>query len=85
MSLIGAVAAIALLMDFLIGIAFGVFATVCAAFNREDRRYSLWGVPPDSASAGTRILAGVGFRSARPEHFPHNPKQQPRREGWLDQ
>jgi hypothetical protein len=79
MSLIDAVAAIALLMDFLVGTAFGVFVTVCAALNREDKRYSLWGTPPDSASAGTRILVGVGFRGVPQGHSPRHPDQRLRR------
>jgi hypothetical protein len=81
MNLINALVAIALLMDFLVGVALGVFVTVCAACLREDRQRTLRHTPLDLMSAGTRVLAGVGLRKARLRRPPGYPGQQPR-QGW---
>jgi hypothetical protein len=71
MGIIDAVIAIALLMDFLVGIGCGTFVTVCRSSVIEDKKYSLWGASPGPARAGARILLGFGTRDAPPGGSPH--------------
>ena len=61
-----AVAAIALFTIFAFGIMLGAIAITAWSINREDRRRSLKGTPPDHACAGTRRLVGVGRRDVGP-------------------
>ena len=62
---VDAVAAVALFTTFAFGILLGVMAIMAWSFNREDRRRSLKGEPPDLACGGTRRLVGVGRRDTR--------------------
>jgi hypothetical protein len=71
-----AVAGIALFMIFLFGVLFGVLVIVSRSFNREDRRKSLKGLPPDAASAGARWLVGVSRRDYQPGQLPPRPYQE---------
>jgi hypothetical protein len=54
--------AILILIVFLFGIMFGIFAIVSRASNREDKNYSINGDPPDIACSGTRKLVGFSHR-----------------------
>jgi len=65
MSYIDAMAGIMLLIIFLFAVLLGVVLIVSCSSNREDRRRSLKGTPPDAASAGTRWLVGVARRETR--------------------
>ena len=67
---IGAVAGIALLMIFLFGVLFGVLVIVSRSSNREDKRKTLKGAPPDVACGGTRWLVGVSRRDYQPGQPP---------------
>lgn len=61
-----AVGAIALFTIFAFGIMLGVIVIMAWSINREDRRRSLKGTPPDNVCGGTRRLVGVGRRDVRP-------------------
>jgi hypothetical protein len=74
-----AVAGIALFVIFLFGVLFGVLVIVSRSFNREDRRKSLKGLPPDAASAGTRWLVGVSRRDYQAGQYPRGPGEAPGR------
>src|ERR1700722_3711466 len=62
MSFIEQLSAIALLIDFLVGVAFGVFGSASLASRREDREYSLVHAPPDPLCDGVRVFQGVYTR-----------------------
>jgi hypothetical protein len=79
-----AVAGIALFMIFLFGVLLGVLAIVSRSLNREDRRRSLKGTPPDAACSGTRRLVGVSRRDYQPSEFPSRPGEEPGK-GWGQQ
>lgn len=74
---IEAVAGVALLMTFLFGVILGIVVIASYAINREDKRSSLKGTPPDSACSGTRWLVGVGRRDYRPGQAPYFPGEHP--------
>jgi len=59
MSFIEQLSAIALLIDFLFGVTFGVVGSSSLASRREDRDYSLVHAPPDPLCAGARVIQGV--------------------------
>ena len=65
MSFIEQLSAIALLIDFLVGVAFGVFGSASLASRREDREYSLVHAPPDPLCDGMRVIQGVYTRGDR--------------------
>jgi len=65
MSFIEQLSAIALLIDFLFGVAFGVVGSASLASRREDRGYSLVHAPPDPVCDGVRVLQGVYTRGDR--------------------
>jgi hypothetical protein len=54
--------AIALLVDFLFGVATGVFGSAIFGSVRENRRMSLLQEAPDPVSAGARVIFGVFTR-----------------------
>jgi hypothetical protein len=62
MSFIEQLSAIALLIDFLFGVTFGVFGSASLASRREDRNYSLVHAPPDPLCDGVRAIQGVYIR-----------------------
>jgi hypothetical protein len=62
MSLIEQATAITLLIDFLLGVAFGVIGSASVASRREDRIYSLLHAPPDPVCEGARAIHGVYSR-----------------------
>jgi hypothetical protein len=63
MSPIASLTAITLLIDFLVGIAYGVVGGASLAFWREDRHATLHGVAPDLLCEGVRALqAAVALR-----------------------
>jgi hypothetical protein len=76
-----AVVGIALFMIFLFGVLFGALVIVSRSFNREDRRKSLKGTPPDAACSGTRWLVGVSRRDYQHSDFPPGPDEGPG-QGW---
>ena len=62
MSFIEQLSAIALLIDFLFGVAFGMVGGASLASRREDRDYSLVHAPPDPLCDGARVIQGVYTR-----------------------
>ena len=60
---IDVIMAITILIVFLFGIMFGFIVIVSRSSNREDRRYSVKGDPPDYACSGTRRLVGFSHRA----------------------
>jgi hypothetical protein len=62
MSFIEQLSAIAILIDFLFGVTFGVFGSASLASRREDRVYSLVHAPPDPLCDGVRVIQGVYTR-----------------------
>jgi hypothetical protein len=70
-----AVAGIVLFVIFLFGVLFGVLVIVSRAFNREDRRKSLRGTPPDAACSGTRWLVGVSRRDYQQGDYSQRPEE----------
>jgi hypothetical protein len=79
-----ALAGVALFVIFLFGVLFGVLVIVSRSFNREDRRRSLKGTPPDAACGGTRRLVGVSRRDYQQSEFPPRPDEEPG-QGWGQQ
>ncbi len=65
MSFIEQLSAITLLIDFLLGVMFGVVGSASLASRREDRDYSLVHAPPDSLCDGVRVIQGVYTRGDR--------------------
>ncbi len=78
MSGIEAMAGIAFLVIFLLGVFLGVIVIVARSFNREDKRKSLKTAPPDMACGGTRRLVGVSRRDYQPRQVPQFPDDEPR-------
>ena len=62
MSFIEQLSAIALLIDFLFGVAFGIAGSASLASRREDRDYSLVHAPPGPLCDGARVIQGVYTR-----------------------
>jgi hypothetical protein len=62
MSFIEQLSAIALLIDFLFGVTFGVVGSASLASRREDRDYSLVHAPPDPLCDGARVIQSVYTR-----------------------
>jgi hypothetical protein len=62
MSFIEQLSAIALLIDFLFGVTFGLVGSASLASRREDRDYSLVHAPPDPLCDGVRVIQGVYTR-----------------------
>jgi hypothetical protein len=62
MSFIEQLSAIALLIDFLFGVTFGLVGSASLASRREDRDYSLVHAPPDPLCDGVRVTQGVYIR-----------------------
>ena len=62
MNFIEQLSAIALLIDFLFGVMFGVVRSASLASRREDRHYSLVHAPPDPLCDGVRAIQGVYTR-----------------------
>jgi hypothetical protein len=79
-----ALAGIALFVIFLFGVLFGVLVIVSRSFNREDRRRSLKGTPPDAACSGTRRLVGVSRRDYQQGESYPRPDEEPG-QGWGQQ
>jgi hypothetical protein len=59
MSFFEQVTAVALLVDFFLGVTCGVVGGAAHGSRREDRGYTMLGAAPDPVSAGARILHGV--------------------------
>jgi hypothetical protein len=62
MTFIEQLSAIALLIDFLFGVTFGIVGSASLASRREDRDYSLVHAPPDPLCDGVRMIQGVYTR-----------------------
>jgi hypothetical protein len=54
--------AIAILIDFLFGVTFGVVGGAILGSRREDYEKTLLGEAPDPLSAGARVICGVFTR-----------------------
>jgi hypothetical protein len=54
--------AIAILIDFLFGVTFGIIGGAILGSRREDDETSLLGEAPDPLSAGARVIHGVFTR-----------------------
>lgn len=57
--------AVAILADFLFGIAVGIVLSVSCASLREDSQYSLRAGAPDPLCDGVRVFQGVYTRGGR--------------------
>jgi hypothetical protein len=64
MTFVEELSAIALLVDFLFGVTFGVIGSASLASRREDHDYSLTHAPPDPLCDGVRMFYGVYTRGA---------------------
>ena len=62
MNFVEQLTAVALLVDFLLGVTFGVVGGASFASRREDRNYSLLRTAPDLLCAGARVIHGVYTR-----------------------
>jgi hypothetical protein len=62
MNFVAALSAIAILIDFLLGVTFGFVGGAILGSRREDYNYSLLQVAPDPLSAGARVIHGVFTR-----------------------
>ena len=65
MGFIEQLSAVAILADFLFGIAVGLVLTVSCASRREDRQYSLRAGAPDPLCDGVRVFQGVYTRGGQ--------------------
>jgi hypothetical protein len=59
MSFIEELSAVVLLVDFLLGVTFGVVGSAAFGSVREDQEYSLLGTALGPVSAGARVIYGV--------------------------
>jgi hypothetical protein len=62
MNFVEQLSATVLLVDFLLGMAFGVVGGVSHGSRREDRDKTLLRPAPDAASAGARLVQGLYTR-----------------------
>ncbi len=62
MNFVEQLSAVVLLVDFLLGVVFGVVGGASHGSRREDREYSLLTTAPDDVSAGARLINGVCTR-----------------------
>jgi hypothetical protein len=62
MNLVEQLTAIAILIDFLFGVSFGVVSGAILGSRREDYEMTLLGEAPDPLSAGARVIYGVFTR-----------------------
>jgi hypothetical protein len=62
MNFVEQLSAIILLVDFLLGVAFGVVGGSSRGSRREDRDKTLLGPAPDAVSAGARLVHGLYTR-----------------------
>jgi hypothetical protein len=62
MNFVEQLTAIAILIDFLFGVTFGVVGGAILGSRREDYEQSLLGSAPDPLSAGARVIYGVFTR-----------------------
>jgi hypothetical protein len=59
MNFVEQLSAIALLVDFLLGVTFGIVGGASLGSRREDREYSLLRSAHDAVSDGARVIYGV--------------------------
>jgi hypothetical protein len=59
MSFVEQLSAVALLVDFLLGVTFGVVGSAAYGSIRDDLEHTMLGAAPDPLSAGARVLHGV--------------------------
>jgi hypothetical protein len=62
MNFVEQLSAALLLIDFLLGVTFGVVGSASLGSRHEDRRYSLLRSAPDAISEGARVVYGVYTR-----------------------
>jgi hypothetical protein len=62
MNFVEQLTAIAILIDFLFGVTFGVVGGAILGSRREDYEETLLGAAPDPLSAGARVIYGVFTR-----------------------
>jgi hypothetical protein len=62
MNFVEQLSAIALLVDFLLGVTFGIVGGASHGSRREDREYSLLRSAPDAVSDGARVIHGLYIR-----------------------
>ena len=62
MNFVEALTAIAILIDFLFGVTFGLVGGAMLGSRREDYDFSLLRAAPDPLSAGARVIHGVFTR-----------------------
>lgn len=65
MGLTEQISAIAIGVDFLFGVAVGIFGCASFASRREDCAHSLLAAAPDPACDGARVIHGVYVRRGR--------------------
>ena len=59
MNFVEQLTAIAMLIDFLFGVTFGIIGVAIIGSRREDYQKSVLGDAPDPLSAGARVVYGV--------------------------
>jgi hypothetical protein len=59
MSFVEQLSAVALLVDFLLGVTFGVVGSAAYGSIRDDREHTMLSAAPDPLSAGARVIHGV--------------------------
>jgi hypothetical protein len=62
MNFVEQLTAIAILIDFLFGVTFGIIGAAIIGSRREDYEKSVLGDAPDPLSAGARVIHGVFTR-----------------------
>ena len=62
MNFVEQLTAIAILIDFLLGVTFGIVGGAILGSRREDYEKTLLGKAPDPLSAGARVVHGVFTR-----------------------
>jgi len=63
MNFVEQLSAVALLVDFFLGVTFGFIGSAAHGSRREDRNYTLLGAAPDPISAGARVIHGVSTQA----------------------
>ena len=89
MNFVEQLSAVVLLLDFLLGVTFGVVGGASFGSRRENRGFSLLRPAPDSVSDGARVVHGVytrddGYMASLPPGGAEVPPGA-RKSGWQGQ
>ncbi len=85
MNFVEQLTAIAILIDFLFGVTFGIIGAAIIGSRREDYERTMLGDAPDPLSAGARVVYGVFTRDdGHLRNLLHGPGQPTRNDGADD-